>query len=179
MTAVRTVHSADLTESERVGIRALLDEAFDGRFDDHDWDHALGGLHVLVEAAGRVVAHGSVVQRRLGYGGRPVRAGYVEAVAVDRQWRRRGLAAAVMDEIERVIRSGYELGALSASQAAADFYRARGWLPWQGPTAVLTPDGVTPTPDDDDSTFVLPVPAGTSLDRTGTLICDWRDGDVW
>ena len=54
---------------------------------------------------------------------------------------------------------------------------ARGWAPWQGPTAVLTPGGVTPTPDDDDSTLVRPVTAGLVL--TGTLTCDWREGDVW
>jgi aminoglycoside 2'-N-acetyltransferase I len=174
----RVVHTADLAAAERHAIRALLDAAFDGRFDDHDWDHALGGLHVVVADGARVVAHGSVVRRQLLYGDRPVRAGYVEAVAVDGQRRGRGLGRAVMDEIERIILAAYDLGALSSSEAAVGFYLARGWLPWQGSTAVLAPEGVVPTPDDDDSTYVLPVPS-LSLDRTRTLVCDWRAGDVW
>ena len=33
---------------ELAAIRALLDEAFDGDFGDDDWEHALGGIHVLV-----------------------------------------------------------------------------------------------------------------------------------
>jgi len=175
----RVVHTADVTSAELTAIRALVDAAFDGRFDDHDWDHARGGLHVIVADGARIVAHGAVVQRQLLYGDRPVRAGYVEAVAVDDRWRGRGLGRAVMDEVERVIVGAYDLGALSSSETAMGFYLARGWLPWQGATAVLTPDGIAPTPDDDDSTFVLPVPPLAPLDRTRTLICDWRAGDVW
>ena len=175
----RVVHTADLTAAERAAMRTLLDAAFDGRFDDHDWDHALGGLHVFVADGGRIVAHGSVVQRQFLYGDLPVRAGYVEAVAVDSQRRGQGLGWAVMDEIERVIAAAYDLGALSSSEAAVGFYIARGWLPWQGSTAVLGPEGITPTPDEDDSTYVLPVPPLSPLDRTRRLICDWRAGDVW
>jgi aminoglycoside 2'-N-acetyltransferase I len=60
-------------------------------------------------------------------------------------------------------------------------YAARGWLPWQGMTSVLAPSGLTPTPDADDSVFVLPLglPDEMELDTAGELTCDWRDGDVW
>ena len=44
-------------------------------------------------------------------------------------------------------------------------------------TSVLAPSGLTPTPDDDGSIFVLPVTA--DLDTTGEITCDYRDGDVW
>ncbi len=70
----------------------------------------------------------------------------------------------------------YAVTALSASDAGAALYAARGWLPWQGPTSVLTPAGVVRTPDDDGGVFVLPAPG---LDRTAELTCDWREGDVW
>ena len=38
-------------------------------------------------------------------------------------------------------------------------------------------DGLRRTPDDDGSTYVLPLDAPLDLD--GDLACDWRDGDVW
>ncbi|MCV7233752.1 aminoglycoside 2'-N-acetyltransferase, partial [Mycobacterium branderi] len=39
------------------------------------------------------------------------------------------------------------------------------------------PTGMTRTPDDDGSIFVLPV--DIEVDATAELACDWRDGDVW
>ncbi len=178
MTVLRTVHTADLTSDDRTRIRALLDDAFDGRFDDHDWDHALGGSHIMVTVDGTLIAHGSVIQRQFMNRGRSFRCGYVEAVAVHRAQRRRGVASAVMMEAERLIDHGYDLGALSASSTALDFYLARGWRTWPGGTAVLAPGGVTRTAADDDSTLVRTV-AGPRVDENAPLICEWRDGDVW
>lgn len=177
--AVRVVHTADLTPAERDEIRDLLDRAFAGRFDDDDWEHAHGGLHILVTDGNRIIAHAAVVQRRLLHEGRALRTGYVEAVAVDPAYRARGHAATVMTEAERIIRGGYELGGLSASSGVEGMYVARGWLPWQGPTAVVGPAGIARTPDDDDSTYVLPVAATPPLRLDGTIACDWRGGAVW
>jgi aminoglycoside 2'-N-acetyltransferase I len=172
----RTVHTADLTAGERTRLRALLDAAFEGEFDDADWAHTLGGLHVLAEAGGRIVAHAAVVQRVLLAGAVPLRAGYVEAVAVHPDHRRLGHATAVLDEVERIVRGAYDIGALSASEAAAGLYARRGWVLWPGTTAVLGPAGLTPTPDEDGSTYVLPVAA---VALGGVLACDFRPGDVW
>ncbi|WP_373688128.1 GNAT family N-acetyltransferase [Actinoplanes aureus] len=179
VTAVRTVLTADLTDAELAVIRRLLDVAFDDEFGDEDWDHALGGAHLLVSEDGVPVAHGSVVQRRFLHGGRSWRCGYVEAVAVRPDRQRRGLGSAVMAAAERLIDGGYQLGALSTSDEGRGLYLARGWTPWRGATAVLAPSGVTRTEEDDDSTFVREVPGGAALNVTGTLICDWREGDVW
>jgi aminoglycoside 2'-N-acetyltransferase I len=133
-------------------------------------------MHAVAFDGDRVVAHGSVVQRRMVHRGRALRAGYVEAVAVASDHRRRGLASAVMDELERIIRGGYDLGALSASDAGATLYLARGWQRWEGHTAGLTPAGTVRTPDEDGSVFVLPLTA--VLDPAVELVCDWRDGDL-
>jgi aminoglycoside 2'-N-acetyltransferase I len=179
MTVVRTVPTPDLDPPERAEIRRMLDDAFAGGFDDQDWDHALGGLHIVVSDRGELIAHGAVVQRRFLHADRSWRTGYVEAVAVHRSWRGQGFAAAVMAEAERLIDRGYDLGALSASTAGRGLYLARGWLPWQGETSVLAPTGVNRTKEDDDSTFVRLVPGGAPLTLTETLTCDWRDGDVW
>lgn len=177
----RLVHTSDLDHETREGARRMVIEAFEGDFSDADWEHSLGGMHALICHHGALIAHAAVVQRRLIYRDTALRCGYVEAVAVREAWRGQGLATAVMDAIEQVLRGAYQLGALSSADTATDMYLSRGWLPWQGPTSVLQPTGVTRTPDDDGSVFVLPVdlPAGIDFDTSAEITCDWRDGDVW
>jgi aminoglycoside 2'-N-acetyltransferase I len=173
----RLVHTADLEGEARQRAYEMVYDAFAGEFTDTDWDHALGGMHALIWHRGAIIAHGAVVQRRLLYRSAALRCGYVEAVAVREDWRGQGLAIAILDACEQVIRGGYQLGALSSSDRGRRLYTLRGWLPWRGPTSVIAPAGATRTPDDDGSVFVLPV--GINLDATAELACDWRDGDVW
>lgn len=111
---VRTAHTADLPAATLAAVRALLDAVFEGDMSDHDWEHALGGVHALVWEENEVVGHGSVVQRRLVHGGQGLRTGYVEGVGVRADRRRRGHGAAMMHALERVVRGAYELGALAA-----------------------------------------------------------------
>ena len=177
MIELRTAHTADLDAATLASARALLDEVFEGDMAEHDWEHCLGGVHALVFEGEEVVGHASVVQRRLLHGGRALRAGYVEGVGVRASLRRHGHGAAMMDALERVVRGAYDLGALGATDQGADFYAARGWQPWRGPTSALTPTGVVRTEEEDGSVHVLPV--AVALDRSGELTCDWRDGDVW
>ncbi len=176
----RLIHTADLDAETRADAHRMVVESFvgaDGAFTEADWEHALGGMHALISHRGAIIAHGAVVQRRLLYRGTALRCGYIEAVAVRADWRGQGLATAVLDALEQVLRGAYQLGALSATEAGLALYLPRGWQQWTGPTSVLAPTGVTRTPEDDGSVYVLPV--GVELDRTADLVCDWRDGDVW
>lgn len=168
-------HTAQLADAELAAARALCDAAYDG-FGDADWDHALGGMHALVHDDGALVAHGSLVMRRLLHGGRSLRCGYVEAVAVHPGRRRRGHGGRVMAALEELA-PGYDLLALCSSQDGRELYEARGWRRWRGPTSVLTPDGIRATPQE-DSIYVLG-PPGLDLDLDAPISCDWRDGDVW
>jgi len=177
MTEVRTAHTADLDVATLEAARRMLEAVFEGDFTEHDWEHALGGVHALAWDDGELAGHGSVVQRRLLHSGRALRAGYVEGVGVLASRRRRGHGAAVMTALERVIRGAYDLGALGSTAEAAAFYAGRGWRQWQGPTSALTPDGVARTEDEDGAIYVLP--GAVALDLSGALACDWRDGDVW
>jgi aminoglycoside 2'-N-acetyltransferase I len=173
----RLVHTSDLDPESREDARRMVMAAFGGDFTDADWEHSLGGMHALISQHGALIAHAAVVQRRLLYRNTALRCGYVEGIAVREDWRGQGLAQAVMNAAEQVIRGAYQLGALSASERGRHIYISRGWLPWQGPTSVLAPTGVTRTPDDDNGLFVLPV--SVDVDTTAEITCDWRDGDVW
>jgi aminoglycoside 2'-N-acetyltransferase I len=150
----------------------------DEAFTEDDWQHALGGLHVVVELDGVLVAHAAVVERELDVDGRPVRTGYVEAVATDPDRQGQGLGTTVMRAVTADIRERFELGALGTGSHR--FYERLGWLTWQGPTSVLMPDGRTRrTPDEDGYILVLPTPSSPSLDLTAPIRCRWRPGAVW
>ena len=155
----------------------MIDAVFEGDVTEHDWEHALGGVHALAWEGDELIGHAAVVQRRLLHGGRALRAGYVEGVGVRADRRGRGHGAALLGAIERVVRGAYDVGALGATDEAVPFYAARGWTRWRGPTSALTPTGIARTEDADGAIFVLPVTLG--LDLSGELTCDWREGDVW
>jgi len=176
MAEIHTAHTADLDAATLSAARALLYDVFDD-MTDHDWEHALGGVHALVWEGAELIGHASVIQRRLLNGGRALRTGYVEGVGVRADRRGRGHGAAMMEALEKVVRGAYELGALGATDEAATFYAARGWMSWPGPCSALTPAGVRRTEEEDGCIYVLPVQV--PLDLASGLTCDWRDGDVW
>ncbi|WP_216852768.1 GNAT family N-acetyltransferase [Phytoactinopolyspora halotolerans] len=179
MLDVTQSHTADLESGEREAIRRLLNGAFKGDFSAEDWDHTLGGVHVIGWDGHDVVAHVAVVQRRLVHREMPIRTGYVEGLAVRKDRRRRGYAAAMMKAAEQITASAYDLGALSDGTGIDGFYQRRGWLTWQGPTWALTPDGIRRTRDDDGGVMVFKTPTSPELGLDEAIVCDWRSGDVW
>lgn len=177
--SIRTTHTADLTADELDRLRTFLDEAYGGDFAEEDWSHTLGGLHVLVYAGTELVGHASVVQRQLLHGQRPIRTGYVEALAVRADARRHGYGGLAMTEAERIITAAYELGGLGDGTDIEGFYERRGWERWRGPTQVVSPEGINATPEEDAAILILRTPTSPPLDLDAPLACDWRCGDVW
>lgn len=178
--SVLTAHTARVPDDVLASARGLMDAAFDD-FEDDDWSHALGGEHAYVVVDGQVVAHGSLVRRHcyLGADLRPLRLGYVEAVAVHPAHQRRGLGSAVMAALEELA-PAYDLLALGASDEGRPMYDARGWVPWRGSLHALGPSGVERTAEEEGYVLVLPGDlALDALDLDAPLTCDWREGDVW
>lgn len=178
---LRRLSTQDLTSSEAAVIRALLERAFgsdeEERFTDADWDHSLGGVHFVLDVAGEIVAHASVVERELHIGGRPVRTGYVEAVGTDPERQGMGFGSLVMADVTAWIRDRFQLGALGTGRQG--FYQRLGWLTWSGPSSVRMGDREQATPEDDGYIMVLPTPSSPPLDLALPISCDWRPGDVW
>ena len=173
---LRVSTTADLEPGDLERARKLLGIAFDD-LTESDWEHSLGGTHVLALHEGDVVGHAALVQRRLIHGGVALRAGYVEGVAVHPAHQRRGLGGRMMAVLERAILRAFEVGALGASDAGLPFYASRGWVPWRGQLSGLTPRGIIATPEEQGGVFVLI--AGRPLELDGELICDFRGGDLW
>jgi aminoglycoside 2'-N-acetyltransferase I len=159
----------------------MLEAAFgsdeEERLTDEDWEHGLGGVHFVLDIEGRIVAHASVVERELQVAGRPLRTGYVEAVATDPDHQGEGFGSQVMTEVTSYVRATFELGALGTGRH--HFYERLGWRTWSGPTSVRTPEGPRRTPDEDGYVLVLETPSSSPLDPTAPISCEWRPGDVW
>lgn len=184
MSAQRTIYKLttdDLSARQVAAVRELLWAAFaddeDGAFSEHDWQHALGGTHLIAALGEEIVAHASVVERTLQVAGEPVRTGYVEAVATAPGHQGRGHGSALMREVNKLIERDFELGALGTSSQG--FYERLGWRIWRGPSSVRTDTGEVATPDEDGYIMALVTPASPAVDFDAPLSCEWRPGDVW
>ena len=177
---VTVTRSEALSPEMATAVRALLWAAFgDGEdaMTEDDWQHAAVGVHFVAEIDGEIVAYASVAERALEIAGRPLRTGYVEAVATAVERQGLGIGSQLMREVSDYIRAGFQLGALGTGRHA--FYERLGWRTWQGQTLVRTADGPRRTPDEDGYILVLPTPASPELDLTAPISCDSRLGDAW
>lgn len=169
--------TADAPAGRLDEVRALLGAAFGANFTDDDWAHALGGWHVLAVERDAVLAHAAVVPRRLEVAGRPVRTGYVEAVATQPARQREGLGSQVMREARQIVEDAFELGALATSTHG--FYTRLGWERWRGPTYVREGARLVRSPDEDGAVMVLRTGATRGLDLAAPIACETRRGDAW
>ncbi|MEO5941235.1 MAG: GNAT family N-acetyltransferase [Candidatus Limnocylindrales bacterium] len=178
---LRQLATADVSATELAAIRALMDVAFgddeEERFTDQDWAHGLGGIHIVLDVDGVIAAHAAVVEREIHVAGRPLRAGYVEAVATAPERQGTGLGTRVMEAANALIRDGFELGVLGTGRH--HFYERLGWETWHGQAFVRAQDGERRTPDEEGYLLILRTPAGPPIDLAATISCDWRPGDVW
>ena len=131
----------------------------------------------MVDLEGEIVAHGSVVERDIHVGDRPLRTGYVESVATAPDRQGAGLGSLLITDVTTYIRERFELGALGTGRH--HFYERLGWVTWTGPAFVRTPDGLRPTPDEEGYILVLATPTSPPLDLAAPISCEWRPGDVW
>ena len=172
-----TFASAEAPRGLLEQVRRLLDDAFEEDFSDDDWDHTLGGWHVVVLDAGTLVSHAAVVLRALEFGGRPLRTGYVEGVATAPGRQGQGLASLAMAHLAPILRSRFEVGALSTGRHT--FYERLGWQRWRGPAFVRQGGELIRTPDEDDGLMVLRFGPSRDLDLAATITCEARSGDDW
>ena len=177
---LRTMSSDALTEAEIALIRTILWEAFgdgDDAFAEDDWTHVLGGTHFVLDLDGEIVTHAAIVERQLWIRERPVRTGYIEAVATDPGHQGRGFGSVVMEAVTDHVRESFDLGALGTGRLS--FYQRLGWEAWKGPAYVRDPGGLIRTRDDEGYILVLRTPMSPSFEGTEPLSCLSRVGEPW
>lgn len=177
---LRELATAELSPHEVRTIRSIMTAAFgpgDEAFTDDDWEHALGGRHFVLDEGGEIVAHAAVVERRLYLGDRPLRTGYVEAVATAPGHQGRGFGSTVMEAVNAYIRATWELGGLGTGRH--HFYERLGWQTMRGHAYVRSADGRERTPDDEGYILVLRTPASPPFELDEPISCESRPGDAW
>jgi aminoglycoside 2'-N-acetyltransferase I len=179
---VRRLRTTELTDADVAALRQLMTDAFagdeHGGFTEDDWQHALGGMHFLLEADGRIVTHAAVVERWLHVGERPLRTGYVEAVATDPPHQGKGHGSEVMRAVGAYLEeAGFDFAVLGTG--SQPFYERLGWQVWRGPSFVRVDGREEPTPDEDGYIMFLATAVSPPLDPTAPISCEWRPGDVW
>jgi aminoglycoside 2'-N-acetyltransferase I len=122
------------------------------------------------------VCHALWVTRHLQAGTNPsMRTAYVEAVATDAEYRKRGFASAIMKHLIGEIQD-YDLAALSPASVA--FYEELGWELWRGPLFIRKDDNLIPSLDDEE-VMIFRLPKTPVLDVHAPLSAEWREGELW
>lgn len=168
---IRDIH---LTEEQRSAIHALCNRAYEEDLTSlfntfKDVTHVLGYLEETL------VSHAMWVTRWLQLGDSPtLRTAYVEMVATEPNFQRRGFASAIMRRLAEAI-SDFELGGLCPAEP--ELYAKLGWVFWRGPLFIRMPGGLIPTPDEE--VMILRLPKTPTLDLSLPLSAEWREGEVW
>ena len=171
---VEVLHADQLTSQQVAEIHALCNRAYQAD---------LGPLfrtftdptHVLGWWGSALVSHAMWITRWLQPGNQsPFRTAYVEMVATEPQFQGRGFATAVMRRLASAIHD-FEMGGLSPAEPM--LYEKLGWVFWQGPLFIRTPDGLLSTPE--GSVMILSLPKTPPLDLTLPMSAEWREGELW
>lgn len=169
---VEQIDDADLLARTRT----LLDLAFEGDFAPEDWEHALGGMHVLGFLDDELIAHGAVVPRRMDFDTATIDVGYVEAIAVHPDHQGNGYGTDLMRAITDFCESAYDVSMLSTDEH--DFYVRLGWQQFMGESYVRTTHGIERTADEDEGLMLL-LPETHRALLTAKVTCEDRSGDAW
>jgi len=173
---ISIMRADELNDTQRKDILDLCNRAYNEDLDAlmETFDNP---THVLGYCDGKLVSHAMWVTRTLQVGALPpMRTAYVEAVATDPAYQRRGFAGALMQRLAAEIQD-FDLGGLSPFSEA--YYARFGWELWRGPLFVRTEHGLLASPPD-EHVMILRLPnTPANLDVTQPLSAEWREGEVW
>lgn len=125
---------------------------------------------------GVLASHALWVTRYLQAGTKPMmRTAYVEAVATEPSYQKRGFAAAIMKHLVGEIQD-YDLAALSPF--SAEYYARLGWEAWRGPLFARKGGELLPSAED-ETVMIYRLPKTPALDLSAPLSVEWREGEVW
>ena len=172
---IKVLYSKQIPETIRKDIVSLCNRAYEKDMQPIlktfvDATHLLGYYNDLL------VCQALWVTRYLQAGTNPMmRTAYVEAVATEAEYRRRGFASAVMKHLVGEVQE-YDLAALSPF--SVEYYQRLGWELWQGPLFIRTKDNLQPSLDEEE-VMIFRLPKTPLLDLTVSLSAEWRKGELW
>ena len=172
---IKVIHSRELSPNLRREIVSLCNRAYEEDI-EFIFNTFVGATHIIGYYNDIFVSHALWITRYLQMGTGPyMRTAYVELVASESNYRRRGFASSIMKYLIGEIQD-YELAALSPFSVA--YYERLGWERWRGPLFIRTKAGLMPTPVGED-VMVYRLPRTPVLYLTASLSAEWREGELW
>lgn len=172
---ITVVHARELEPAIRTTVIDLCNRAYAEDL-SAVFESFQDGTHVLGAIDGKLITHAMWVNRWLQIADGPLlRTAYVELVATDPTFRRRGYATAVMLRLQQEIQD-YDIGGLSPFSVA--YYARLGWEQWQGQLFVRKEEERIRTPDEEE-VMIFRLPKTPNLDLYAPLSVEWREGEVW
>ena len=171
---VEVLHADQLAPEYVAEIHALCNRAYNADLEPL-FRTFTDATHVIGWWGSAIVSHAMWVTRWLQPGQQPpLRTAYVEMVATEPEFQRRGFAAAVMRRLASAI-DEFEVGGLCPAEPM--LYSKLGWVFWQGPLSIRTTDRLISTPE--EQIMILRLPKTPPLDLTLPLSAEWREGELW
>jgi aminoglycoside 2'-N-acetyltransferase I len=172
---LQTLPGYQLTPALRQEIIALCNRAYEEDLAEL-FATFTNATHVLGYFENKLVSHALWVTRELQVSsGSFLRTAYVELVATEPEYQKRGFATAVMRHIVEEIQD-YTLAALSPF--SVEYYMRLGWELWRGPLFIRTEVGLLASPSD-EAVMIYRLPQTPPLDLTASLSAEWREGELW
>lgn len=173
---IQIARAESLSDTDRDNIIALCNRAY-GEELEPLLKTFTSPTHCLGFCEQRLVSHAMWVPRYLQAGANPalLRTAYIEMVATDAPYRKRGFASAIMRRVAAEIQD-FDLAALSPFSVA--YYAKLGWEAWRGPLFTRTEQGLVPT-DAEETVMILRLAKTPPLDITTALSAEWRVGELW
>jgi GNAT superfamily N-acetyltransferase len=158
----RTVALESLSDDDRVH----LDDCFQQHFGHVEYQWARLPWRCLASIDGVLAGHLAIIKRTVLAGSAGVEVGGIAAVTTHQDWRRHGVASALLDCAARFMRDvlAVPFGLLICRAAVSDVYAGRGWEVVPVATRFTQPSGTATYPE---LTMVLQL-----QERT------WPSGDI-
>nr|WP_314265118.1 GNAT family N-acetyltransferase [uncultured Moellerella sp.] len=174
----QTKHTSQLSSVEKEQIYQLLFQVFEQGFSREDFDHTLGGIHILAYDNHQLIGHVAIVQRSVIVDCSPFRIGYLEGLGVAEAYRRQGIGRKLMELSSEIIANSYDFGLLSASEEGLPLYQSLGWKIWTGELYESNRESYQRSFDDEGSVLFWAA-SSQNIAATSPLYCDYRSGDQW
>jgi aminoglycoside 2'-N-acetyltransferase I len=163
--------NGDLSEDELEKVISLCSNAFNEDFRPYMIDF-IGGTHILGYYEDTLVSHVLWLNRWTRIENTPLlKTAFLDAVAVDEKYRKRGFASSMMTRLVGEI-TDYDIAVLTTD--SIDFYTRLKWQAWQGPVFFQRVDGRI-TPLNNQTFMVLSLPKTPALDMNLPLTIEWHE----
>lgn len=174
--SIRTQRTPELTAEDRAAIIQVCFDATQEEDFKNLFSYFSDSLHVIGSLNGQIVSHAVASTRWLQPENLPLlKTAYIDAVATDPRFQRRGYNSAVMRHLAEAIAEDYEIACLETE--ICGYYARLGWEEWRGALAGRGENGLVPTPDQ-TGIMILRLPRTSELNLDDSLIVE-IEGRIW